>query len=102
MGMFFGDDDFDDPFIGLGLGRSPGSSPFRSHSFTTGGNRPKPKVQEPPIEHDLYIALEDIARGCTKKMKITRRVMNPDTQQLKKEDKVLTINIKPGWKAGTK
>jgi len=34
-------------------------------------------------------------------MKITRRVMGPDGK-MRKEDKVLTINVKPGWKAGTK
>lgn len=28
--------------------------------------------------------------------------MNPDQQSSHIEDKVLTINIKPGWKSGTK
>lgn len=35
-------------------------------------------------------------------MKITRKVLNPDGQSTRVEDKVLTINIKPGWKSGTK
>jgi DnaJ-class molecular chaperone len=35
-------------------------------------------------------------------MKITRKVLNPDGQTTRVEDKVLTINIKPGWKSGTK
>ena len=34
-------------------------------------------------------------------MKISRKVFQPDGSS-KKEDKVLTINVKPGWKAGTK
>lgn len=101
--FFDNDDDFDDPFINFGLGRPSGNSPFRSHSFTTAGmNRPKAQRQDPPIEHDLYVTLEDIAKGCTKKMKITRRVANPDNQSTRREDKVLTINIKPGWKSGTR
>lgn len=102
----FHDDDMetDDPFsIGMGHGRpgGPGGA-FRSQSFNIHGQpRGKDRVQDQAIEHDLYVTLEDIARGCVKKMKISRRVMQPDFSS-KKEDKVLTINVKPGWKAGTK
>ena len=37
----------------------------------------------------------------TKRMKISRRVVAADGTA-KKEEKVLTINVKPGWKSGTK
>ncbi|XP_055345816.1 dnaJ homolog subfamily B member 4-like [Paramacrobiotus metropolitanus] len=57
--------------------------------------------QDAPIQHELQVALEDIFKGCTKKMKISRKVASPDGQ-VRKEEKVLTIDIKPGWKAGTK
>ncbi|XP_076638676.1 dnaJ protein homolog 1 [Colletes latitarsis] len=106
---FHDDDmDIDDP-LGLGVGPQHQSSQggaFRSHSFnfvgptsTKGGG--KDRAQDPAIEHDLCITLEEILRGCTKKMKISRRVVQPDGTT-RKEDKVLTINVKPGWKAGTK
>lgn len=105
--MFMHDDDMDvdDPF-GLGVGGPPRGGPggaFRSHSFNfhNSPNRNKDKLQDPPIEHDLYVSLEDITKGCQKKMKISRKVLQPDGTT-KKEDKVLTINVKPGWKAGTK
>lgn len=100
-----GDDDMeiDSPFATFGSfgGARPGG--FRSHSFNLHGNntKPKEKVQDPAIEHDLYVTLEDILRGCTKKMKISRKVLQSDGTY-RKEDKVLTINVKPGWKAGTK
>lgn len=101
--MFFGTDDdmdLDDPFAQFtGGGRA---SPFRSHSFAAHGTpKPKEKVQDPPVEYDLQVALEDIYKGCTKKMKISRKILGPDGRY-KREDKVLTINVKPGWKAGTK
>lgn len=32
------------------------------------------KKQDPPIERDLYLSLEEVFHGCTKKMKISRRV----------------------------
>lgn len=103
----FPDDDMDvdDPFASVGVGPTRGGpgGAFRSHSFNFHGtpNRSKDKIQDPPIEHDLYVSLEDITKGCTKKMKISRKVLQPDGTA-KKEDKVLTINVKPGWKAGTK
>lgn len=104
--MFYdGDDmDVDDHPFGSHFGMRS-SNPFRSQSFTAGSpniNRSKPKQKDPPLEHDLYVSLEDVAKGCTKKMKISRKVLNPDGRTTRREDKVLTINVKPGWKAGTK
>lgn len=61
----------------------------------------KEQKQDPPVEHDLYVKLEEIYHGCVKKMKISRHVIQPDGSS-KKEDKVLQISIKPGWKSGTK
>ena len=31
-----------------------------------------------------------------------RKVLNPDGQSTRVEDKVLAVNVKPGWKSGTK
>lgn len=75
---------------------------FRSQSFNV-PNSPqrKERTQDPAVEHDLYVTLEDIEKGCTKKMKISRTVMQPDGSS-RKEEKVLNISVKPGWKSGTK
>lgn len=35
-------------------------------------------------------------------MKISRKRLNPDGRTLRTEDKILTIEIKRGWKEGTK
>lgn len=79
----------------------PGGA-FRSQSFNV-PNSPhrKERQQDPAVEHDLYVSLEDIDKGCTKKMKISRTVMLPDGSA-RKEEKVLNISVKPGWKSGTK
>lgn len=84
----------------------PGGMGRRTQSFNVhGGAGPKGREfgqqQDPPIEHDLYVSLEDINNGCVKKMKISRNIVGPDGAR-RKEDKVLTITVKPGWKAGTK
>ncbi|NP_001306716.1 dnaJ protein homolog 1 [Bactrocera neohumeralis] len=76
-----------------------GGGAFRSQSFNAQPNR-KRQIQDPPIEHDLYVSLEEVDKGCVKKMKISR--MSMATGQPRKEEKVLNITVKPGWKAGTK
>ncbi|XP_053561065.1 dnaJ homolog subfamily B member 13 [Bombina bombina] len=60
------------------------------------------KKQDPPIERDLYLSLEDLFFGCTKKIKISRRVMNEDGHTSSIRDKILSIDVRPGWKQGTK
>jgi DnaJ-class molecular chaperone len=80
-------------FAGNGLG---GARPGAGNSMG------RKKTQDPPIEHELCVTLEEINTGATKKMKISRKVLNPDSRSLRTEDKVLTIEIKPGWKQGTK
>lgn len=96
-------DDHASPFGNLGGFRAQNAGGFRSFSMPGSPQRGRggPKKQDPPIQYDLAVALEDIFKGCTKKMKISRKVISPDGS-LHKEDKVLTIQIKPGWKAGTK
>ena len=96
-----------DPFASLGGLGTVGSgvrTPFRSQSFNVGSHSAraaKEKQQDPPVEHDLYVSLEDIYKGVTKRMKISRRVVSNDGS-VRKEEKVLTINVKPGWKSGTR
>ncbi|XP_026859314.1 dnaJ homolog subfamily B member 13 [Electrophorus electricus] len=58
------------------------------------------KKQDPPIERDLHLALEDLFYGSTKKIKISRRVINEDGHASSIKDKILTITVKPGWNEG--
>jgi len=95
----------DDPFSSMGgmpgmpgMGRNPGMSGGMP-GYKMGGRR---KQQDPAIVHELPVSLEDIYKGTTKKMKITRKILNPDGHSTRSEEKVLTIEVKPGWKSGTK
>ncbi|XP_054161984.1 dnaJ homolog subfamily B member 4-like isoform X2 [Oppia nitens] len=120
FGLFHDFDDMDlDDLFGLGGPSGRGGNAFRSQSFhgsspshglglggigshrkmggSTAGTR-----QDPAIEHELFLTLEEVLKGCVKRMKITRRIPAADGRTAKKEDKVLTINVRPGWKAGTK
>lgn len=55
----------------------------------------------PAIERTLPCSLEDLYKGTTKKMKISRDVMDTSGRPTTVEE-ILTIEIKPGWKKGTK
>ncbi|MED6132955.1 hypothetical protein PIB30_023672 [Stylosanthes scabra] len=53
------------------------------------------------IENKLPCTLEEIYRGTTKKMKISREIVDASGKSMPVEE-ILTINVKPGWKKGTK
>jgi len=85
-----------------GGGGMGGGGPFRSNTFHGHSQSAKQqRVQDATIEKDVPVSLEDIARGVQKKMKISRRIYD-ESGGSRSEEKVLQINIKPGWKAGTK
>ncbi|XP_078501114.1 dnaJ homolog subfamily B member 4 isoform X1 [Lissotriton helveticus] len=60
------------------------------------------RKQDPPIVHELRVSLEEIYNGGTKRMKISRKRINPDGRTIRTEDKIITIEIRKGWKEGTK
>ncbi|EDV46158.1 dnaJ protein homolog 1 [Drosophila erecta] len=82
--LFETDEDFS-------LGRGVGAAGLRSAQLSP----------EPTIEHELYVALEDIANGCNKRMKISRAMVLSSGELIRK-DKILDVEIRPGWKSGTR
>lgn len=82
------------------------SNPFASFGFgdaapfATKLNKAELKKPEPAV-HNLECTLTELYRGCSKKFVITRKRFGPDGE-LRDDQKSLTINVKPGWKKGTK
>lgn len=89
----------DDPFASFGMGGMGGFP--RSFNTRSHGGRLE-KKQDPPVTHDLRVSLDEVFTGCTKKMKISRKRLNPDGRTTRTEDKILTMEVKKGWKEGTK
>ena len=61
-----------------------------------------PKTKAPPVNHTLFVTLEDLFTGTTKRMRITsKRVVDGSgtMQQIAAEKEIV---VKPGWKNGTK
>ncbi|XP_060673447.1 uncharacterized protein LOC132803833 [Ziziphus jujuba] len=55
----------------------------------------------PPIQRQLECSLEELCYGCEKKIKITRDILKK-TGEIVQEEELLTIQVNPGWKKGTK
>ncbi|OJA17137.1 hypothetical protein AZE42_05093 [Rhizopogon vesiculosus] len=79
-------------FGGMPGGMSGRQSPRRRPSTPT---TPAPASSE--ITRPLGVSLEELYSGATKHLKVSRRLLNGTT-----EDKVLEIQVLPGWKSGTK
>ncbi|EFC50894.1 predicted protein, partial [Naegleria gruberi] len=56
----------------------------------------------PDILQIVHCSLEDLYKGKTKRIKITKQVLNSDGFSTRKESKILTFPIKRGFKKGTK
>ncbi|CDO71842.1 hypothetical protein BN946_scf184939.g66 [Trametes cinnabarina] len=94
--MFAADDDDDDmsgSFFSSGM---PGGMPGSARSTPRRPQSPAPS-QPSEITRPLKVSLEDLYNGATKHLKVSRRLLNGGT-----EEKVLEIQIAPGWKSGTK
>ncbi|KAJ1965343.1 Molecular chaperone (DnaJ super) [Dipsacomyces acuminosporus] len=80
-------------FQSFGFGGMPGGM----HAGGGHGN----SRQQKEVTRPLGCTLEELYNGCTKKLKVTRRSPS-HTGGLTTSEKVLQIDVKPGWKAGTK
>jgi len=103
----FGGEEFDGFGMGgmHGMGGMPGFN-FRSNGFPgggsggfTGGNFGPRK--DPPIKREFEMSLEDLYRGKVKKFNVTKTITDEHGNS-RQESKVLEIDVKPGWRDGTK
>lgn len=105
------DMDTDDPFSRFGMGSGGMGGFSRSFNPSMGGpgmsgmgghTSVVKKQQDPALVRDLKVSLEEVLTGCTKKMKISRKRLNPDGRTTRTEEKILEVQIRKGWKEGTK
>ncbi|KAL2897724.1 DnaJ-like protein subfamily B member 4 [Bienertia sinuspersici] len=104
---FFGSSPFEfgsSPNAGRGKRYSYSEGGTENNTYRTysseGGTTSTPK-KPPPIENKLPCTLEELYTGSTRKMKISRTVVDSNGYQVP-ETEILTIEVKPGWKKGTK
>lgn len=88
---FDSDEDLFNPFL-----KNPQPHLGRHHTNKAGSN--PGGVTE---VHDLHVSLEDILTGVTKRVKVTRH-RSTDKNVLQPEERVIDVEVKKGWKEGTK
>ena len=99
-GAGLGDDE--DIFAQFGGARPGGFSNGRTPSsrFREPKRAAVPEISA--VERNLPVTLEQLYRGATKKMKIQRKRFDEHSGKRRVEDKILDVEIKPGYKSGTK
>jgi DnaJ-class molecular chaperone len=112
-----GGDDFGFGGSPFGGGSFGGGSPFSSFNFGGGGGGPSFQSQNQGYGHsgfggggerkkagtkevEIKCTLEEFYKGVTKKERLTRTTY--ETGQRKTEEKTFDVQIKPGWKNGTR
>ncbi|KAJ3670615.1 hypothetical protein LUZ60_008041 [Juncus effusus] len=90
-GMRFSSGIFGDDFFGSSFGNNEG--------INVNMNNRQMKAQA--IERSLPCSLEELYKGTTKKMKISREIADASGKTIPVEE-IITIDVKPGWKKGTK
>lgn len=109
MGASFGDDD--DDMSGGGGGGARFTNIFgMPGGFGGMGSRKRPSHHHAPtpgtpngssgpseVNRPLKVSLEDLYTGTTKKLKVGRKLLSGGL-----EEKILEVEVQPGWKAGTK
>ncbi len=104
----FGSEDFRNYFNADS--RSNFRHPFstgNSHSSSSGTNSAYDtfnnyfiRYKDPTTFYDLYVTLEEVNKGTTRKLKVTRKRFKTELNTTIKDEKVLEIQVKPGWKEG--
>lgn len=82
-----------------GMGGGMGGGPFGGHGPMGGHQGP---VKDKPITQHLACTLEELYTGSVRKLKITRTIFGGSGQPSRSEEEILEVNVKPGWKKGTK
>ncbi|KAL5725496.1 hypothetical protein ACHQM5_008634 [Ranunculus cassubicifolius] len=84
-----------------GGGGGGGNQGRRADSFFRAHGEENRARKAPAMEQKLMFSLEELYAGTTKKMRISRNVTDAYGKPATVEE-ILTIDIKPGWKKGTK
>ena len=73
-----------------GMGGMPGMG-------GAGARKQQPMTKDPPVNHTLFVTLVDVFNGTTKKMRITRKLLDASgrTTQVSVDKE---IAVKQGWK----
>lgn len=87
------------PYGGDMFGGFPADRSFQGYGGEASPSQGNKKAQS--VENKLQCSLEELYTGSTRKMKISRNIADASGKTMPVEE-ILTIDVKPGWKKGTK
>lgn len=79
-----------------------GGFPQQFTSSSQQQSQPQQLTKATPVNHSLYVTLEELYTGTTKKMRITKKILDGLTGRQNQVSVDKEIEIKQGWKEGTK
>jgi DnaJ family protein B protein 4 len=88
-----------DGMSGFSFGNMGGDEMYEDTDTNMRNMQPQ---QAEAVQTPLHCSLEELYNGATKKMRINRKRLGADGHSTYDDVKILEINVKPGWKAGTK
>lgn len=93
-------------FEGTGVSSSSDDDDFFSFFSNKSSDYHRPAPPSPPykpqsVKRSLPVSLDDLYTGTTKRLKVTRTIFDKSGRTVP-SDKILSINVVPGWKSGTK
>lgn len=107
-GGFRDADDLFREFFGGGLGGGFGARGMNGmgsmggmHDMFGGRGQREQRRKQPESEQSLVVSLEELYRGCVKRMKVTKSVYSMDGS-IERIEKVHDVEIRAGYKSGTK
>ncbi|KAL8810514.1 MAG: hypothetical protein Q9200_002527 [Gallowayella weberi] len=93
----------DDDLFSQFTGGTPRGGRGRARYGDSGVGRRRARTPEvTTVEKPLNVTLEELYNGTKKKMKVKRKTYDDGSGLRKVEDKILDMEIKPGYRAGTK
>eukprot|EP00270_Netrium_digitus_P018394 TRINITY_DN6985_c0_g1_i2.p1 TRINITY_DN6985_c0_g1~~TRINITY_DN6985_c0_g1_i2.p1 ORF type:complete len:373 (-),score=91.68 TRINITY_DN6985_c0_g1_i2:254-1372(-) len=75
---------------------------FQEQMAQGSNSMPMGPKKAPVVENRLQCSLEELYTGNSRKMKISRNVTDANSGKTVPVEEILTIDVKPGWKKGTK
>ena len=85
---------------GFGRGAGPGMNFFSQQPPFS--QQQQQQYRKESFTRPFYCTLEELATGCTKRLKVKNPITDPLTGQPKMMERIYTVKVKPGWKKGTK
>uniref|UniRef100_A0A7S2R0Q7 Chaperone DnaJ C-terminal domain-containing protein n=1 Tax=Eucampia antarctica TaxID=49252 RepID=A0A7S2R0Q7_9STRA len=88
---------------GMSSGGGYGTRPEPGMGFFSGQQQGRnSSTNKSSFSLSFHCTLEELANGCTKKLKVKNPAIDPLTGQRVLTERIYNVKVKPGWKKGTK